>query len=148
MSKKDKKKPDASTDTDSLTDTATDQSQANAATTSSNDQPSAESDAATQLAKEGNNKSSKTKNEDLDPNSIQVKVYSPYQTYYDAAAKSISAENDTGPFDILPRHHNFMTLVNPCEVIIRIDNAEDKKIRISRGVMHVRSNKVTLFLDV
>lgn len=94
------------------------------------------------VGKKGNKK------ELLDAHSIQVKVYSPYQIYYDGAAISISAENDTGPFDILPRHHNFMTLVNACEVVIRAQNSEDKKIRITRGVMHVRSNKVTLFLDV
>lgn len=79
---------------------------------------------------------------------LEVKVYSPYQVYYNDKASSISAENDTGPFDILPRHHNFMTLVNPCEVIIRNEGTEDIRIRISKGVMHVRSNKVTLFLDV
>ena len=86
--------------------------------------------------------------EELDATSIYVKVYSPYQTFYDGQAVSVSAENDTGPFDILPRHHNFMTLVNTGEVIIRISKDEEKKIRIARGVMHVRSNKVTLFLDV
>ncbi len=88
------------------------------------------------------------KKEELDSKSIHVKVYSPYQIYYDDAASSISAENDTGPFDILPKHHNFMTLVNAGEVVIRKESTEDKKIRITRGVLHVRSNKVTLFLDV
>ncbi len=132
MSKKDTKKQDeadGSTETEATTPTVDEQSTSAAA------QP-------------GDGTKDSVQKEDIDPNSIQVKVYSPYQTYYDAAAKSISAENDTGPFDILPRHHNFMTLVNPCEVVIRVDEAEDKKIRISRGVMHVRSNKVTLFLDV
>lgn len=93
-------------------------------------------------------KKKKGKKEALDANSIQVKVYSAYQTYFDAPAKSVSAENDTGPFDILPRHHNFITLVNAGEVIIRPVEGEDKKLRITRGVMHVRRNKVTLFLDV
>jgi F0F1-type ATP synthase epsilon subunit len=83
-----------------------------------------------------------------DATSIYVKVYSPYQVYFDGNAKSISAENDTGPFDILPRHHNFMTLVNSGDVVIRTDGSDDQKIRISKGVMHVRKNKVTLFLDV
>lgn len=107
------------------------------------------------LAAEGNGKSAEDKKskkkkdkEELDAHVIQVKVYSAYQTYYDGPAKSISAENDTGPFDVLPRHHNFMTLVNAGEVIIRIEGEDDKKLRIERGVMHVRRNKVTLFLDV
>ncbi len=88
------------------------------------------------------------KKEELDSHAIHVKVYSPYQTYFDDTAQSVSAENDTGPFDILPKHHNFMTLVNACEVTIRIEGGQDKRIRISRGVLHVHSNKVTLFLDV
>lgn len=81
-------------------------------------------------------------------NKVQVKVYSAYQVYYDDEADSISAENDTGPFDILPKHHNFITLVNAGEVVIRKEGSGDKKICITKGVMHVRSNKVTLFLDV
>ena len=79
---------------------------------------------------------------------LSVKVYSPNQIYYEDQASSISAENDSGPFDILPMHHNFITLVNACEVIIRNENAEDKKIIIAGGIMHVRNNRVTLFLDV
>lgn len=105
-------------------------------------------DAPAEEGKKKKGKHGKEPAEELDATSIYVKVYSPYQTFYDGQAVSVSAENDTGPFDILPRHHNFMTLVNTGEVIIRISKDEEKKIRIARGVMHVRSNKVTLFLDV
>lgn len=79
--------------------------------------------------------------------SIFVKVYSPFQVYFNEEAESISAENDTGPFDILPRHHNFITLLNPCELDIKAQKG-NKRIKITRGVMHVRNNKVTVFLDV
>lgn len=78
---------------------------------------------------------------------IHVKVYSPFQSYYDDEANSISAENATGPFDILPQHHNFITLLMPCELDIRSEHG-DKKIQINRAVMHVRRNIVTVFLDV
>jgi F0F1-type ATP synthase epsilon subunit len=102
------------------------------------------------LTKASDSKNGKKHSDDsLDSSKITVKVYSPYQTYYDGEAVSLSAENDTGPFDILPRHHNFMTLVNSCEVVIRLgDGLPDKNIRISRGVLHVRRNIITLFLDV
>ncbi|HUD05902.1 MAG TPA: hypothetical protein VMR18_03270 [Candidatus Saccharimonadales bacterium] len=80
---------------------------------------------------------------------MHVKVYSPYQIYFDEDAYSISALNNTGPFDILPGHHNFMTLLVPCEIIIR---SQDKnivqRIRISQGVMHVKADKTVVFLDV
>jgi F0F1-type ATP synthase epsilon subunit len=94
-------------------------------------------------------KSGKEKGKKVEDTSttIHVKVYSPFQVYFDGEATSISAENDTGPFDVLARHHRFITLLNPCELDIRASSG-DKKIKISQGVMHVRDNKVTVFLDV
>lgn len=76
-----------------------------------------------------------------------LKIYSPFKVYFDGEAVSISAENFTGPFDILAHHHNFMTLVNPCELYIRTRTG-DQRIRIARGIMHVKSDEVNLFLDV
>lgn len=78
---------------------------------------------------------------------IHVKVHSPFRVYFDDDVLSISAENATGPFDILPKHHNFITLLNPCELVIKKLTGE-VRIRIARGVMHVKTNKVIVFLDV
>lgn len=78
---------------------------------------------------------------------MHVKVYSPYQTYFDQYAYSISALNQTGPFDILPHHHSFMTLLSPCELNIRTSVGENR-IRIARGIMHVHADSVVVFLDV
>ncbi len=78
---------------------------------------------------------------------MHIKVYSPYKTYFDEEAYSISAANDTGPFDILAGHHNFMTLLIPCELVIRPERGE-LRIKISRGVMHVKADQVKVFLDV
>ena len=80
--------------------------------------------------------------------SMGVVVHSPFRTYYDGPAFSVSAENDTGPFDILPQHHNFITLLSPCEITLRTLKKGDQKIRISGGIMHVKADKVTVFLDV
>lgn len=83
----------------------------------------------------------------LDPTMMRVKVYSPYQTYFDEQATSISAINDTGPFDILKGHHRFLTLLASCELSI-ITARGDEKIKISRGIMYVKEDRVTVFLDV
>ena len=77
----------------------------------------------------------------------QVKIYSPFRVYFDGEATSISAENKTGPFDILPGHKNFMSLLTPCEVIVRSKKGE-QKLKIDRAVMHVRQDTVKIFLDV
>ena len=79
---------------------------------------------------------------------MQVRVYAPYQVYYDGPADSLSAANDTGPFDVLPQHKNFMSLLKPGNVVIRQKNKPDFSMKIDRAILHVRSNKVTVFLDV
>jgi F0F1-type ATP synthase epsilon subunit len=79
---------------------------------------------------------------------MHIKVYSPYKVYYDQDdCESISALNDTGPFDILAHHHNFMTLLNPGDLEI-YHGSEMQRIRITRGIMHVKADRVTVFLDV
>ncbi len=78
---------------------------------------------------------------------ISVKVASPYQVYFDEQAYSISGVNATGPFDVLPGHHNFITLLEPCELFIR-SGAGERKIRINGGLMHIKANMANVFLDV
>lgn len=81
------------------------------------------------------------------PPSVHIRVSSPFTTYFDEEAYSISAENDTGPFDILPRHHNFITLLNACEIVVRTKGG-DFRIQISGGIMHVKADKIIVFLNV
>lgn len=80
--------------------------------------------------------------------SMRVKVHSPFHDYYDGQAFSVSAENATGPFDILPKHHNFISLLQPCDMIVRTVTKGDQTIRISGGIMHVKADRVVVFLDV
>lgn len=78
---------------------------------------------------------------------MHVKIYAPFKVYFDGEAHSVSAVNATGPFDILPKHHNFMTLISPCEIVVRTDRGEEK-VAINRGIMHVKADDVVVFLDV
>lgn len=85
---------------------------------------------------------------DKDSDTLHVKVWSPFKVFYDDPAQSVSAENGTGPFDVLPHHHNFITLLNPCELSIKKVVSDKVNIKISGGVMHVHGNEVTVFLEV
>ena len=80
--------------------------------------------------------------------SMRVKVYSPFNDYFEGQAFSISAENATGPFDILPKHHTFISLLNACEMVVRTVAKGEQRIKISGGIMHVKSDQVVVFLDV
>lgn len=78
---------------------------------------------------------------------MAVKVYAPFQVYFEGNAYSVSAVNATGPFDILPRHHNFLCMLVPCELVINGVEAK-KTIKVHRALMHVKADRVVVFMDV
>ena len=79
---------------------------------------------------------------------MAVKVYAPFQVYFEGDAYSVSAVNDTGPFDILPRHRNFLCMLVPCHLAIQPVTGDKKTIKIHRALMHVKADKVVVFMDV
>ena len=78
---------------------------------------------------------------------INIKVYAPFKVYYEGVGYSLSAVNETGPFDVLPMHHNFLCMLVPSE--LKIQTLEGEKIvKINRALMHVKANRVVVFIDV
>lgn len=88
-----------------------------------------------------------SKNADSKKPIMSIKVYAPFQIYFEGEGYSISGVNETGPFDILPHHHNFLCMLVPCELVIKTPY-DTKRIKISRALMHVKAEKVTVFVDV
>jgi len=78
---------------------------------------------------------------------IAVKVYAPFKVYFEGEAYSISAINATGPFDVLPKHYNFLCMLVPCTLTIQSPNGL-QNIRVNRALMHVKANRVVVFMDV
>lgn len=78
---------------------------------------------------------------------FKVKIFSPYQTYYQGEAISLSAANRTGPFDILPGHINFFSLLTGGTVVVNT-GFQQLEFQIGRGVVRVNRDDVTLFADV
>jgi F-type H+-transporting ATPase subunit epsilon len=80
------------------------------------------------------------------PRKLSIKVFSPYETFYQGPAKSLSAANRIGPFDILFGHSNFFTLLSPGYV--RINTGYDSiTIEINSGILRVKNNQITLFAN-
>lgn len=77
-----------------------------------------------------------------------VKVYAPFRTYFEGQVASLSAVNNTGPFDILPGHKNFMCLLSPGTLSLKIPERPDFEMKIEQAVLHVKADKATVFLDV
>ena len=78
---------------------------------------------------------------------LQVKIFSPYETYYAGEAVSLSAANRTGPFDVLPGHTNFFALLYQGR--IKVDTGFQKlEFPLVRGIIRVTGNSVTIFANV
>lgn len=101
------------------------------------------------MAQESGQTIAENKNQDTPTDGIHmhIKVYAPFKVYFDGIATSITAVNGTGPFDILGQHHNFITILEKCDIIIRTDK-DEQSIPIEKGVMHVKADEVVVFLDV
>lgn len=79
---------------------------------------------------------------------LLAKIYTPFTTYFEGDAKSITALNESGWFDVLPGHHNFISMLLPCKLEVKAADDEKKVIPIQRGLMHVREDRLIIFLDV
>ena len=78
---------------------------------------------------------------------MAVKVYAPFKVYFEGEAYSVSAVNATGPFDILPRHHNFLCMLVPCTIRIKATGGVEQ-IKAHRALMHVKADRIVVFMDV
>jgi F-type H+-transporting ATPase subunit epsilon len=78
---------------------------------------------------------------------LTARILAPYRTLYEGPAISVSAANRVGPFDVLPRHTSFLSLLMPCTLVVRLDNNE-LKYEITRGIILVAGNTVTVFTKI
>jgi F0F1-type ATP synthase epsilon subunit len=60
---------------------------------------------------------------------------------------SITSFNETGEFDVLPEHANFISLIQK-QIVIRDLKGEVRRIEISNALMRVRENFVEVYLGV
>ncbi len=78
---------------------------------------------------------------------FKIKIFSPYQIYYAGEAVSLSAANRTGPFDVLPGHINFFSLLTGGTVFLNT-GFQRLEFQIVRGILRVNHDDITLFADV
>lgn len=79
---------------------------------------------------------------------IDICIKTAESTLFQGRIQSLSSVNDSGPFDILAFHENFISLIQKQIVVIK-ENGENVMFPIkTRGVLRVGSNKATVFLGV
>jgi len=79
-------------------------------------------------------------------NTLSVIVRDRTGVLYQGEAKTVSGKNEKGPFDVLPEHANFLTLISD-EVVIRL-SGDTKSFKLTRGMLSVVDDQVTILLGV
>ena len=78
---------------------------------------------------------------------LSLKVVQRDKTIFEGPIVSLSSYNDKGKFDILEMHANFISLVKD-EILIRLENGEEKSIPIKDGVLKVENDRIAIYLGV
>ena len=78
---------------------------------------------------------------------LQVRITSPEKVIWEGQAKSVSSVNLDGPFDILPEHANFISIVEKNPLIVRVGR-EKKEFDLEKYVVYVHDNQVFVYTTV
>ncbi|KKU63318.1 MAG: seg [Candidatus Amesbacteria bacterium GW2011_GWC1_47_15] len=86
--------------------------------------------------------------DDLTSNmTLKVTVRSRQGLVFEGELGAVSSYNQKGPFDVLPLHTNFVTMISKRVVLHRADGKREEII-VDNGVLLVEKNEVKVFLGV
>lgn len=78
---------------------------------------------------------------------IHVVVRNRTQILFDDDVKSLTSKNDTGIFDILPEHSNFISLIGGSLILGKMDG-QKQIIPVRNGVIKVKDNAIYCYIDL
>lgn len=79
---------------------------------------------------------------------LTVRIISPKQVVFQGQAVSISSTNSAGNFDILPKHANFITLVEKSPIIIRKTDGKNVQYSFPIAIIYNENNLVNIYTDI
>lgn len=78
--------------------------------------------------------------------SITVKIMNPEEVVWEGKAEALSSENTEGPFDILPDHANFMTLLNDAEVVVHLEGEKSRSFSFDQAVLYFHDGTAAIYV--
>ncbi len=76
---------------------------------------------------------------------FQVTIMTREEILYSGLAENVTSINDTGEFDVLKLHANFISLIKDM-IVIRQTDGKVKEFAVNFGVMHVKDNVIDVFM--
>jgi F0F1-type ATP synthase epsilon subunit len=78
---------------------------------------------------------------------IHVTVRNRTQILFSEYVKALTSKNDTGIFDILPEHANFISLIGGSLILRKLDG-QKQEIPLRNGVIKVKDNAIYCYIDL
>lgn len=78
---------------------------------------------------------------------LKVVVRNRQGILFDGEATSVSSVNKVGPFDILPEHINFVSMINK-KFTVRAADGRTINLSMDKGVVWVEENTVKVFIGM
>jgi F0F1-type ATP synthase epsilon subunit len=60
---------------------------------------------------------------------------------------AISSFNENGPFDILPMHENFISVIKD-KLVLHKKDGSSKEVALERGVLKIFKNEIDIYLGI
>ena len=80
--------------------------------------------------------------------SFHLLIHNPERTFFDGQAVSVSSQNKSGAFDILPDHAHFISLLDNQTVNVTDEQGKQQAFKVARGLLSAKENKVRVFVDL
>lgn len=78
---------------------------------------------------------------------IFISVRNRQESLFEGEVKAVSSFNEIGPFDILPQHANFISLIQKALVIHQIGGTRNE-IKFDVAILRIVENKAEVYLGI
>lgn len=79
---------------------------------------------------------------------LHVRIVSPKGPIFQGEVLSVSSINSKGPFDILPLHANFVTLIENQPIKIRTPDKKSVAYTFPLAIVYARTDAVDIYTDI
>lgn len=81
-----------------------------------------------------------------DKETISITIQSPDEVVWKGESEALSSENAEGPFDILPGHANFITLIKNTDVTLHLENKEAQTFSFDQAVLFFHQDVAKIYI--
>lgn len=78
---------------------------------------------------------------------LYLKILTRKGTIFNQEIESLTSYNDTGRFDVLREHAQFISIIKN-KVIARLKDGKDQQIPVDNAIMRVKGEVVEVFLGI